>query len=634
LRFRSSASAYLNRTPATASNQKTWTWSGWVKLGLLANWEGIFQSGTTGTTQFLMYMYTDANLWIQDRSGGSNNIVLQTTQVFRDPSAWYHIVLAVDTTQATSTNRVKLYVNGSQVTAFTSSTYPSQNYDTQVNSAVSHFLGNGYQFNTSTSKYYDGYMAEVQFVDGYQLTPNSFGTFNSYGVWQPITYGGSYGTNGFYLPFTGSSSYYGSFNGSNQYLQATLPATLTGAFTIEFLLYRNGSGNQFCFTLGDSNTSTGLEYYIGTTGTVNNVYSNGAQISTTSNLPTVSAWNHITVTRDSSNVVRLFVNGTQAGSTWTSAAAFSSTLRIGVEYYNSGITGYVNGNVSNFRIINGTALYTGNFAPPTSALTAVSGTSILTLQSSTIIDNSGNSLSITNNGTVVTSQAYPFTMLANQSKDYSPNGNNWTNNNIGVVAGSTLDVMTDVPTLTSATAANYAVLNPLMTDPSYPPTSGNLINPVLNNQRANVSTIAFPSTGTYVCEMSPYTSSVDICMGICLATTRTQGSTSTVGAGAVGDYLYYQANGNKISSAGSVAYGSALAVGDILGIVVDTGAGTITFYKNGTSLGVAYSGLSGTFVFCAVGATASTNSSVSANFGQRPFSYTYGSAVALNTYNL
>jgi Kip1 ubiquitination-promoting complex protein 1 len=83
-----------------------------------------------------------------------------------------------------------------------------------------------------------------------------------------------------------------------------------------------------------------------------------------------------------------------------------------------------------------------------------------------------------------------------------------------------------------------------------------------------------------------------------------------------------------------VAYGSALAVGDILGIVVDTGAGTITFYKNGTSLGVAYSGLSGTFVFCAVGATAGTNSSVSANFGQRPFSYTYGSAVALNTYNM
>jgi hypothetical protein len=177
VRLRSSASAYFNRTPS-AGNRTTWTWSGWVKFGLLGNWEGIFQAGASGNPQFLMYMYTDYNLYVQDYNG-TNNIYFQTTQVFRDPAAWYHIVLAVDTTQATSTNRVKLYVNGSQVTSFVSSTYPAQNYSTQVNSAASHFIGNGYQFVTSTPKYFDGYLTEINFIDGQALTPSSFGTTNA-----------------------------------------------------------------------------------------------------------------------------------------------------------------------------------------------------------------------------------------------------------------------------------------------------------------------------------------------------------------------------------------------------------------------------------------------------------------------
>jgi hypothetical protein len=205
LRFRSSASAYLSRTPATTTNRQTWTWSGWVKFGLLGNWEGIFNAGSSGS-QFAIYMYTDYNLYVQDNNG-SNQIVLQTSQVFRDPAAWYHIVVSIDTTQATSTDRVKLYVNGVQVTSFATATYPSQNYNTQVNSnSYQHNIGLNYQFTTSNAKYFDGYMADVNFIDGQALTPNSFGTTNSYGVWQPITYGGSYGTNGFYLPFTNSAS--------------------------------------------------------------------------------------------------------------------------------------------------------------------------------------------------------------------------------------------------------------------------------------------------------------------------------------------------------------------------------------------------------------------------------------------
>lgn len=206
LRFRSSASAYLSRTPASAGNRKTWTWSGWVKLSAIGQWEGIFNAGSSGN-QFAMYLYTDSTLYIQDYTG-SNNIYLQTTQVFRDPSAWYHIIFAVDTTQATSTNRFKLYVNGSQVTSFVSTTYPSQNYDTQVNStSYQNNIGLNYQFGTSNAKYFDGYMTEVNFIDGQALDPSSFGEYNvDSGVWQPVAYAGTYGDNGFYLPFSDATN--------------------------------------------------------------------------------------------------------------------------------------------------------------------------------------------------------------------------------------------------------------------------------------------------------------------------------------------------------------------------------------------------------------------------------------------
>jgi hypothetical protein len=643
LRFRSSNSAYLSRTPSVAGSLTTWTWSGWVKRGTLSASLNIpiFSAGTSGTNDTNITFNSDIIDWF-NRNSSSINARLNTTQVFRDPAAWYHLVFVWDTTNATSSNRMRIYVNGSLVTALSTATYPGSSQSSNVNNNVANYIG----LQAGTSNYFDGYMADINFIDGQALTPNSFGTINSYGVWQPITYGGSYGTNGFYLPFTGGSSYYGTFNGSNQYLQATLPATLTAAFTLEFFLYRSGTGNQFCFTLGDSNTSTGIEYYIGTTGTVNNVYSNGAQISTTSNVPTANGWSHVAITRDSSNVVRLFVNGTQAGSTWTSASAFSSTLRIGVEYYNSAITGYVNGNVSNFRIVNGTAVYTSNFVPPTSALTAVSGTSILTLQSSTIIDNSGNSLSITNNNTVTTAQAYPFTMLANQSKDYSPNGNNWTNNNIGVVAGTTLDVMTDVPTLTSATAANYATMNPL----AYGSTGTSVMsnaNLSLSNGVAHASTTSTigVTSGKYYLECTVTTSSA-LGLGI---TTSTVPYSAYPGAVAGLWWVYDNTGGWTINNQTTSTYSGAskVALNQIWQIALDMDNGKAWIGINNTW----YDSAGGTTGNPSTGANPTWSSLPTTNpmfffievagaawaatFGQRPYNYTAPTGfVGLNTYNL
>ena len=203
LRFRSSASAYLNRTPASASNQKIWTWSGWVKRGVLSVEYGLYQAytGSVGTQETVIEFQSDNTLRIADSIAGvSTNWDVITTAVYRDPSAWYHILYAVDTTQATASNRVKLYVNGVQITSFGTATYPSLNFNTAVNTTIPHYICR------RGSAYFDGYLAEVNFIDGQALTPSSFGAYDTNGVWQPKKYTGTYGTNGFYLPFSNTTS--------------------------------------------------------------------------------------------------------------------------------------------------------------------------------------------------------------------------------------------------------------------------------------------------------------------------------------------------------------------------------------------------------------------------------------------
>jgi len=203
VRLRQSASAYLNRTPASSGSQTTFTHSIWLKRGLLSsgNYVTIYGSESSGSNYVNCAFYQDCLYWTT--YNGTTNITMQTTQVFRDVSAWYHFVIAVDTTQATAANRVKLYVNGTQITAGTFN-YPSQNQALQINtSSYVHKLG----FSSGFGQYYDGYFAEINFIDGQALTPSSFGSTNTItGVWQPAKYTGTYGTNGFYLNFSSNGT--------------------------------------------------------------------------------------------------------------------------------------------------------------------------------------------------------------------------------------------------------------------------------------------------------------------------------------------------------------------------------------------------------------------------------------------
>lgn len=421
LRFRASAGAYLSRTPATTTNRKTFTYSLWVKRGILSS-SGAYElmnCGTKTVSQVIsQFNITNDKLSFETSTYGVTNFIVGTTAaVFRDPAAWYHIVFSIDTTQATNSNGVKIYVNGVQQT-LTFSAY-TQNYDTAINTNALTDIGQ----NRIGTDYFDGYMAEVNFIDGQALTPNSFGTFNSYGVWQPITYGGSYGTNGFYLPFTNKTS--------------------------------------------------------------------------------------------------------------------TTTL------------GY----------------------------------------------------------------------------DFSPNGNNWTTNNISLTAGATYDSMTDVPTLTSATAANFCTLNPINATSAAGTSlsNGNLqINGIgTGNNNGWIGTLGASSGKWYY----------EVVMG------ENNGVVGISQTGTPNLYPGFEATAysyttsNKINNNVQTTYGASLTGGDIVGVAYDLDAGTITFYKNNVSQGQAFSGLSGTY-FPAIRA-GSTGAAVSVNFGQRPFTYTPPTGfVALNAYNM
>jgi len=201
LRFNSGSSHYLNRTPASAGNRKTMTFSFWVKRSLISSTQqNIFSAGTS-SDNYIAWSLTNDYIEMNFRNGGSaSNVFLITTPVFRDISAWYHIVLAIDTTQATAANRAKLYVNGVQITAFGTTNYPTQNNDlNSFGNNVIQYIG---QTGVGGFNYYlNGYLTEFHHIDGYAYDSSYFGfTDPLTNTWRPKKYTGEYGTNGFYLP--------------------------------------------------------------------------------------------------------------------------------------------------------------------------------------------------------------------------------------------------------------------------------------------------------------------------------------------------------------------------------------------------------------------------------------------------
>ena len=204
LRFNSADSAYLNRTPATASNRKTWTWSGWVKRTKLGynTAEILGCYGASNDNQNFEFRFNASDqLQITLWSGSTT-----TTSVYRDVSAWYHIVLTIDTTSAS--NKCRLWVNGVEVTAFATDYVEtiSLNADLAINTTAAHYIGRWYILDAG-NYFFNGYLTEVNFIDGQALDATYFGmTDPQTGAWIPKAYNGTYGTNGFYLNFSNNAS--------------------------------------------------------------------------------------------------------------------------------------------------------------------------------------------------------------------------------------------------------------------------------------------------------------------------------------------------------------------------------------------------------------------------------------------
>jgi hypothetical protein len=627
LRFRSSASAYLNRTPASAGNRKTWTWSGWVKRGTLGSNVCILGAGASAAeyTEFLFQNSGVLQLYVITSS--TNRIVLSSSAVFRDPSAWYHVVLAVDTTQATNSNGVKIYVNGVQQTlSFTTYT---QNVDTAINNTVVQNIGQ-----VISSEYFDGYFAEVNHIDGQQLTPSSFGSYDTNGVWQPKKYTGTYGTNGFYLPFNWSSStsYAGSFNGSTQYL--TVPTNTAfdmgaGNFTVEAWVLTDATTNRNIVAREYTGNGSGYTTFVfSTTQLVASTSGSNWEVNFTWSLPSANQWHHYALVRNG-NVYSVYIDGIRVGTQTVAGTlinGFGSALTIG---YRNGQS-LPSGSLSNVRIVKGTAVYTANFTPPTSALTAISGTSLLTLQNATIIDNSTNNFTITNVGSVAMSASSPFG--SSVTADASGNNNGWASNNINYSAyGTTFDSMIDSPTV-GPLASNYATWNPIFPFGNQTFTNGNL-SVATGTSGGAISTISVLS-GKWYWEVSPTT--------IGTASARVAGLVQSITAptNLLSKSVYLQADGKySINNGAAVTYGGAITTSDIVGVALDVDAQTVTFYKNGSAMGSAISISSvytaGDLVVPAIIQSGATNNAQAINFGQRPFSYTPPTGFnALNTYNL
>jgi hypothetical protein len=674
LRFNSADSAYLSRTPASVGNRKTWTWAGWVKRSAAGEQMIFYRYLSAGNGAGLNFESNDT-LQLVDFTSSIPTFRLNTSAVFRDYSAWYHIVAAVDTANATSSSRVKLYINGLEITAFATATYPSQNFEGYINQAALHTIGR--RDYSPSYAHYSGYLADIHFIDGQALDPTSFGEFDENGIWQPVEYTGEYGTNGFHLPFsdnssasalgtdtsgnendwtvnniiagptTVSNSWSGYFDGSGDYLTTPSNSAFdfgSGSFTVECWIYRKSSGYQAIVgtRTGDTTSTIRWGLFVDTSNVLScNIRdTSNNDIASINHQTTISldTWNHCVLVRDGTSF-RLYLNGVQSTSGTTSSAAVansSTVVRIGD--FDTSIISDMNGYISNLRIVKGTAVYTSSFTPPTSPLTAITNTSLLTLQNSTFIDNSTNNFTITVNGNARVDFRSPF----EESVD--------------------TDSFVDVPTngtqtdtgLGGEVRGNYCTLNPLKCASGITLSNGNLdftLNASLPTFNRCDSTVAVNSGKWYV-EFDPIATTRTKGFGI-IPTDTTSALTADIGnsANAPSNSAYCLGIvGGDLTTykVGSTSTPTTYTAGDIIQLAFDSDSGKIWFGKNNTWFAsgdpangtnpwatLTTGGFFSVFAYIGDGGSGSGGQYGVINFGQRAFAYQAPEGFkALNTANL
>ena len=289
LRFDGASSAYLNKTFGSSGNRKTFTLSFWIKKCVSKDHgqsDGMMILGGQQDSYpgFVCFFNRTTDTFVFRDAQASNNVKfdVRTDAKFRDFSAWMHIVVAMDTTQGTASNRIKVYINGTQTTDLNGNAssggatddplYPDQDFDSQFNSNEAHYI------NKYATNYEDMYLAEYCFIDGQQLDPTSFGEFDSDSpnIWKPIDVSGlTFGTNGFYLDFENASSLGADVSGnSNNWTANNIASTdqstdtCTNNFATINPLYAGLNANESIAegNLKGLNTGNGENNYVSTIG--------------------------------------------------------------------------------------------------------------------------------------------------------------------------------------------------------------------------------------------------------------------------------------------------------------------------------------------------------------------------------
>jgi hypothetical protein len=251
------ASTYLSRTSSTPTNALKWTFSAWVKISGIANDTFLLDFNTDTNNRSQIGFSNDSSeprFMVYEKVTGSTSQLITTSRLFRDPSAWYHIVVSCDRTLATSSDRTKIYVNGVQETSFTSATYPTQNVTGIINTAVSTLIG---KYSQSTL-YFDGCLAHYHFIDGTAYDASDFGqTDATTGIWKPKTSPSvTYGTNGFFLKFENSANM--DLDSSPNNLTFSTSGTLTQTVDTPSNVYCVWNAiNPFGGTLANGNLTVG-----------------------------------------------------------------------------------------------------------------------------------------------------------------------------------------------------------------------------------------------------------------------------------------------------------------------------------------------------------------------------------------
>jgi hypothetical protein len=611
LRFNDGDSANLSRSISLSGSNTNASISFWLKRGTAFGSQQILFTNVKTDYYFRVNLNSSARLEIVDVTNGIATGKRVTNRLFRDPSAFYHIFIGLDGGQGTEENRVKLYVNGVAETSWSSETAWQSTFQMNAND-LTHYVGQ----RGDSAQYFDGYISEFNYIDGTTKAHTDFGEFNDNGVWIPKAYSGSYGTNGFFLPFDnkgkihsvtavndthhetdqakfGSTSIYFDGSGDELHVNDIGQLTFDGDFTVEFFAYLGDQGDTYATIMNDVSNNR-LRITLGSSSNSTpklSIYSStwDSHIEGTSDIGD-NAWHHCAIVRDN-GTIRIFVDGTQetTSSDKGNFIDIEGTLEFGTYSGSKGFNGYLD----EIRISN-IARYTSNFTPTTSIFSDDNNTRLLIHSDST----DGNTSFTDSSG-----------VAGGIGNDSSGNNNDFTSVNIN----TQIDQTTDTPT------NNFATWNPLAERPGdgfITASEGNV--KATGASKHAFPTIAFPTSGKWYVEVK-FTAGT---------------STAHLGLRDADDYsadgntnrLYYRNDGDKDDGGTTSSYGDSWT-NSIISIAVNLDDNEVTFYKDGTAQngGTALSHDASNQYLSAGTAGSYT---VEGNFGNPSFSISSGNADA------